>query len=268
MGIGVFALVARIITIGTGHLRCIMEVDIVDTVVIRTIDEDIGVIDVACDESVILTANTHVVAALEDRPYEIGIVRRRTGYDAKALIIRREITEGVRPVEFTGLAILDIEGSGVHTIPHNEQGGVLTLRINDQILRFLDSRGIDLEVIDRDRRAAGGIGGVDILPDEDEHKGLGRVSTGDAHLFGEGDVLPYLATADIFLVIVTERDAGRYLSGIGELVIGRMDNIIHDLGAGRSTGREELRLKAIHDEEAGSGGVTFSLPIKADIVFL
>ena len=47
-----------------------------------------------------------------------------------------------------------------------------------------------------------------------------------------------------------------------------MDNIIHDLGAGRSTGREELRLKAIHDEEAGSGGVTFSFPIKADIVFL
>ena len=117
MGIGVFALVARIITIGTGHLRCIMEVDIVDTVVIRTIDEDIGVIDVACDESVILTANTHVVAALEDRPYEIGIVRRRTGHDVKALVIGREITEGVRPVEFTGLAILDIECSGVHTIP-------------------------------------------------------------------------------------------------------------------------------------------------------
>ena len=96
----------RVVTVGTNHILSV-EVHEVDTVVIRAIDENLGVIDIIGPKLIIFTAYAHVVRTLQDTFERIGTVSSVLA--AEALHSVGDTANGIGPIEVTGLAVLDIK---------------------------------------------------------------------------------------------------------------------------------------------------------------
>ena len=199
----------RVITIGTSHIRTI-EIDIVDTVVLRTIDENHRLIDIVGTEGLVLlrivesTTDADIVAALQ---YTLeGIGATSTILPNEAVRSLGNTAHAMRPAGLTDLTILDIKLIGcTGGLPRDDERRVLAMRIDDEVLRLLDSCRVDLEIIDSDTGQTQRILLVTIDPDEDKSKVLGRVSGIDTHHIRERHILPRLATANEFLAGLAER---------------------------------------------------------------
>ena len=149
----------RVHTIGTDHIRAI-EVHIVDTVVLRAIDEDIRRVHISgthlsVNGVAISGPYADVITTLQYPLKGIGVhitTRRRRRISLRTV---HNTAHTTYPLQFTDLAVLDIKLIGcAFALPRNDQRRVLAMGVNHHIGRLLDLSGVDLEIINRDRREA------------------------------------------------------------------------------------------------------------------
>ena len=240
----------RVHTIGTEHVRSV-QVHIVHAVVLRTINEDLRLIDIVGMQGlarlliVIRTADTHIVRAFQDVLQRIGAFR--SVFTAETFRTLRDTTDTVRPSGLTGLTVLDIKLiGGTRGLPGDDQGGVFAMRINDHVLRLLDGGRVDLEVINGDTGVRYRVLGVAVHPDKEERKVLGRVSGIDAHHIGKRYILPGLTAADELILIWSQGLASTHLS-VGQTTAWSSQDRIKII----VTGCGQVLLTANHDVQFG-----------------
>ena len=236
----------RVVTPGTSHVGAI-EVNVVDTVVVRTVDEDLRHIDIVGAQGLVLlgvverATDTYVVTALQDTLKRIGAAG--TVLTGKAIRTFGDTAHAVGPTGLAYLTVLNIKFVGcTGSLPGDDQGRVLAMRINDHILRLLDSRGVDLEVIDSDTGSAQRILLIGVDPDEDNSEVSLRVGGIDTHRIGERYILPRLTTAYELLARLAQRLAYTRL-GVGQTSTDLVDDSIQVVVA--SCG--QVLLAAYHD---------------------
>ena len=236
--------------------------------VLRTIDENHRLIDIVGAEGLVLlrivesTTDADIVTALQDTLEGIGTTG--TILTNEAVRSFGDTAHAMRPADLSDLTILDIKlTGGTGGLPRDDERRVLAMRIDDEVLRLLDSRRVDLEIIDSNTGQTQGVLLVAIDPDEDKSKVLGRVSGIDTHYIGKRHILPRLATANEFLAGLAECLTSTYLR-IGQTTTRSIDEGIDTVVSGSLY----ILLTGNHDVQFGGSRVAHTFPIKADFVFL